>query len=449
MKKTGTIVLILILLLSNFSLVYAADGEYKTGDVIEFGSYPQSRVVAESLIDELNALAPDWSQWMSYGYYSGDGKPGSMIKNDDMRYTDILLDGEKYRGVKFVSYRPTDTCDTSEISNSVQAENGYLTDEIYWFRFEPIKWRVLSPESGFVVCETVIDAQPYTSTIYRKPYEYYDTKAYFGDEEYNNFANYYENATIRNWLNDSFYNTAFSEQEKEKITTAVVANNEYSSDYEGYVCSRVSDKIFLLSETETENSALGFNPCNGQCQIVNEEGESGHSQEGCTGDCNITRMATASDYAYCQGLKKDEKYGTSCWLLRTYRGISSDVCGVYYSGYTLPMFKSNFIDGIRPAMKLKEHTHTFDIEVRGPYCISDGKTTYTCFCGEQYVEYFKSLGGHNYSGSQCTVCGFDKADNCSRMCHKDGFTGFIWKILNVFCKIFRVYPRCKCGSGHY
>lgn len=43
----------------------------------------------------------------------------------------------------------------------------------------------------------------------------------------------------------------------------------------------------------------------------------------------------------------------------------------------------------------------------------------------------------------------DPADTCSCNCHKDGFMGFIWKIINFFQKLFRTNKTCSCGAYHY
>ena len=43
----------------------------------------------------------------------------------------------------------------------------------------------------------------------------------------------------------------------------------------------------------------------------------------------------------------------------------------------------------------------------------------------------------------------DGVENCGHMCHKDGIVGFFWKIINFFCKLFRINPICKCGIQHY
>ncbi len=43
----------------------------------------------------------------------------------------------------------------------------------------------------------------------------------------------------------------------------------------------------------------------------------------------------------------------------------------------------------------------------------------------------------------------DSADDCSCMCHKSGFMGFIWMIINFFQKLFKTNQICSCGISHY
>lgn len=43
----------------------------------------------------------------------------------------------------------------------------------------------------------------------------------------------------------------------------------------------------------------------------------------------------------------------------------------------------------------------------------------------------------------------DPSENCDHLCHKTGFLGFLWKIVNFFCKLFKINPVCECGAAHY
>ncbi len=38
---------------------------------------------------------------------------------------------------------------------------------------------------------------------------------------------------------------------------------------------------------------------------------------------------------------------------------------------------------------------------------------------------------------------------CDCNCHKSGFMGFLWKIINFFNKLFKMNPACECGVKHY
>lgn len=81
-----------------------------------------------------------------------------------MYYIDIDLDQDNeidYRGVYFSDYRSTNTLDDS--TNSYQHDNEYLTNSIYWFKYEKIKWNILTTTDlkAILICDLVIDSQNY------------------------------------------------------------------------------------------------------------------------------------------------------------------------------------------------------------------------------------------------------------------------------------------------
>lgn len=53
------------------------------------------------------------------------------------------------------------------------------------------------------------------------------------------------------------------------------------------------------------------------------------------------------------------------------------------------------------------------------------------------------------SGEEIPALEGEETIECDHICHKSGFMGFIWKMLNFFQKLFRVEPVCKCGAAHY
>ncbi len=316
--------------------------KYKVGDVITFGSYPQSKVTDRNLISALNSQTLNWK---SYGYYSGNGEYGSMVKSDYMKYAEVTYKGNKYRAVTFSKYRPTDVQESQERDWSWQYENGYHKNTIYWFKYEPLKWRILDPNNGLAMCESIIDSQPFTDTIYYKenPSDYY--LSLYSDSNCKHYANNYETSSIRKWLNNDFYKVAFSDNEKNQIKSTIVSNNCSDTDYKEFSSKSTSDKIFLLSYNEALNSNYGF------------------SSKG----SDISRVAWGTDYAKCQGLYVPSDvnfYGDDCgksyWRLRTAGGIfSNNALGVGLEGHVGGEFygrewpAEDTSIGIRPAMRIK------------------------------------------------------------------------------------------------
>ena len=208
--------------------------ESATGDYILFGSYPQTKVTDASIISALGEF--DESTWTSYGYYI------SGQVSDHMYYIDKEYNGEKYRGVYFTSYRPNSCGNSSSASNSYQDDNGYVTSTVYWFKYEPIKWLIVEESNGkaTLVADLILDSQQYDPAG----------------------SNNYAESTIRAWLNESFYNTAFNELQQSIIQTIEVDNSAASTGYSSnqYACENTFDKIFLMSYVEattwfTRNSA--------------------------------------------------------------------------------------------------------------------------------------------------------------------------------------------------
>ena len=55
-----------------------------------------------------------------------------------------------------------------------------------------------------------------------------------------------------------------------------------------------------------------------------------------------------------------------------------------------------------------DHIHTYEPTVTAPTCTERGYTTYTCECGDSYVDdYVDATGEHTYANGICTVCGAD------------------------------------------
>ncbi len=108
-------------------------------------------------------------------------------------------------------------------------------------------------------------------------------------------------------------------------------------------------------------------------------------------------------------------------------------------------------------LEIKNHSHSYSsVTKTAPTCTEQGYTTYTCACGDSYVSDYVDVIDHvdGDRNASCDYCGelidsTDSSNNCSHICHKSGFMGFIWKIINFFSKLFGANPICECGMAHY
>ena len=158
-------------------------GKKVTWDCIWFGSYPQTKIVSSSKENDL---------------YSTLEKANGWDKNND-----IIIGKEKYHRAK--------KC---------------------YFKYEPIKWRVIKCENGeaLLLSDIVLDKQKYNKRLKKVTWE---------------------KSTLRKWLNKKFMNRAFSSSEQEAIhTTKVINEDNYYYKTDGG--NDTLDKIYLLSLSETD-----------------------------------------------------------------------------------------------------------------------------------------------------------------------------------------------------
>ena len=277
---------------------------YNIGDIIEYGSYPQSKVNDTTIINQLNKLS---LSWVSYGFYTGDGSYGSMTPSGFMRYADVFYLGNKYRAVIFDSYRPISTRNSTFIdTNNVtcyQKENGYEYGHVYWFKYEPIKWRVLDPTTGYIFSDLILDTQAFSNYVQKSDLKYYN--------DFSEYASKYSSSSIRIFLNQTFMNLAFSDKQKDRIkdTTIVTKSAEVVGHGNGTIDSyseyndpayddvNVRDKVFLMSYYDLKEPSYGFDN-----SII-------------ATDINIDMRGTyGTDYAYCLGLGRGSDGKSSYWL---------------------------------------------------------------------------------------------------------------------------------------
>lgn len=246
---------------------YTRDGNY-----IYFGYWPQTCERDENVIAKLNEIAGTpplpRDKTNPYNWESHEGTTYMWQKI-------VIYNGTKYLGVQMNDYRASGVY---SLRRDIM-DNGYFTLDVYWFKYEPIKWRILttSENSAYIMSDIALDffsMQP-------------DRKDEIRDDllaSYNNstgvpdgiYANNWEYSFIRSWLNETFYNEVFNDLQKEIIQTTHLDNSARSCNpdeypkYYGYgenagknkyadQCKDTDDKIFLLSLRDVTTTAYGFN----------------------------------------------------------------------------------------------------------------------------------------------------------------------------------------------
>lgn len=284
-----------------------------TFDSVYYGSYPQS-VVEANEDNGLSSISFDASVWTDYGYYMNESESGFMY------YIDIDADNNNsfdYRGVYFTKYRPYNENLNGQESTSYQVNNEYYPNNIYWFKYEPIKWNILDKKDGkaMIISDLVLDAKEYQS--------YTTPGVEFTHNGGSGYANNYALSNIRKWINDTFYETAFNDLEKLIINITEVDNSVssvYSSD-NIYVCDNTFDKMFLLSYQENRK----YYPDN-------------------------SVYTTTTEYAKSQGVlvsTNTKTLGGSYWWLRSPRNNHDCMAWYFTSSPTNTYAYYNYI-GARP-----------------------------------------------------------------------------------------------------
>ena len=179
------------------------------GKTITYGLYPQQHVSDSFITAKLNLLpTPEENGW-------------------------YLYEGKYY--AKAIAEESGLTFDSGTVS---------IKEATYWFRCEPIIWNILSNTNGeyYIVSSLLLDAHYY--------YKYAD-----GSAETSN----YKYSDIRTWLNEDFYNLAFS-LGNEYVQTTTVDNSASTTDSTSNkcACENTEDKVFLPSYQDYINSSYGF-----------------------------------------------------------------------------------------------------------------------------------------------------------------------------------------------
>lgn len=245
----------------------------REGDYIYFGYWPQTLERDETVVAKLNEMAGTpplpRDKENPYNWESHEGTTYMWQKI-------VIYNGTKYLGVQMNDYRASGVYSLT----SYIMKNGYFTFEVYWFKYEPIKWRILttSGNSAFIMSDIALDSFSIQPNRYQGFYN--EKYGVFRTDQNGNmdgtYANNWEYCFLRGWLNDTFYKEVFNDLQKEIIQTTHLDNTARSSNpndypkYYGYgenagknkfadQCKDTDDKIFLLSLRDITTTAYGFN----------------------------------------------------------------------------------------------------------------------------------------------------------------------------------------------
>lgn len=223
--------------------VLSEDGKY-----ITFGEFPQTIKSADVTI---TSSLPD-----SDGYYLG---------SDGERYAKLTFTYEE--NIMGLNWNNWVAYEHNLMSDGTTLEK----DNDYYFKVEPIKWRVLQNSDGtaLIVTDQVLQSIEYQSS-YEKGKEGKKTVSYALDSDgnriYDNdravYATNYKWSSLRSFLTGDFYTKAFSSDQKSIIQLTTVDNSVTTTQNSGneylYVCEDTQDYVFALSWADVTNSQYGF-----------------------------------------------------------------------------------------------------------------------------------------------------------------------------------------------
>lgn len=259
MKKIVKILLALGLASGFISCSSSADGS-SGPRIIEFGMWPQTHVDLST--EQINGLTPTGRSILNFDEYEDSN--GNL-------YVKVTVDSEY---------------DTRATGSDITFTTGIdcTGDETYYFKEEPIKWRVIDTAKGLIFAEKAIcgvGTIPYyggtkrtlgEKTIYTSNWKYSNIRAWLNSKNNQFFTDGGTKTSYEvDYTNKGFITFAFTREERNIIRTtqldnslaSVLDNDELmvqSGSYKNptdYICEDTEDKIFFLSNREITMYGFG------------------------------------------------------------------------------------------------------------------------------------------------------------------------------------------------
>ena len=231
-------------------------------------------------------------------------KATQLIDSGDYKAAYMLLDGLSYR----------DSAEKLKSAKQAQIKNAKVGDIVYFGTYEQdndttngkenIEWLVLAKENNrvLVISDKALDCRAYQANSLS-----YAT---------------WEKCSLREWLNNDFFNTAFSDDEKAVIPTVTVSadkNPTYNTD----PGNATQDQVFLLSIVEAKKYFSS----------------------------DSARQCSPTDYAVANGAYKSND--NICWWWLRSSGCNQDYAAFVYSNGNIfedGYYILNSHRAVRPAM---------------------------------------------------------------------------------------------------
>ena len=172
--------------------------------------------------------------------------PQSLKKNDVIIVSDEANEKGYYLGSDGYYYAKYVAKSRGGPETLFQNGEAVVVGQEYYFKVMPIRWRMFSKEGGkaLLVCDSVLDVSAFQTEI-----TYGDNGYSYAKDTDNTPANAYYCSTLRSWLNDYFYNVAFSDAQKNVMLTTTLPVSEDALNYSDKHLS-CEDKIFVPSFDE-------------------------------------------------------------------------------------------------------------------------------------------------------------------------------------------------------
>lgn len=164
------------------------------------------------------------------------------VRNEDEGITewDSIYFGNYYQTEYSPQVEPEHPVD-GQVYTDIDGTKYICKTDLAYYKYEDIKWRVLSvgeDDVAFLMADSLLEMKAY-------------------DEIYKENGTSWEECTLRKWLNDIFYDLAFTEDEKGAIIEHTVIN-EANPEYGTSSGNDTRDNVYIPSLSEMTNTNYGF-----------------------------------------------------------------------------------------------------------------------------------------------------------------------------------------------